>query len=100
MIKPISPDELIVIVPDYVITAFNKLLQRKWDGVSVVITVDEAYKAIRAECGRATKIETRWLNIEPLYRAEGWDVSYEKTGFNDASPDFFTFKKRRKPSDI
>ncbi len=32
-----------------------------------------------------------WLNVEELYRAQGWTVTYDKPGYNESYPATFTF---------
>jgi len=35
-----------------------------------------------------------WLNIEPMYRAAGWKVVYDKPAYNESYEPTFTFTKR------
>lgn len=36
-----------------------------------------------------------WLNVEEAYREKGWDVTYDKSGYNETYRALFVFSKRR-----
>lgn len=37
-----------------------------------------------------------WLNVEYLFRAAGWEVQYDKPGYNETYEAYFTFSKKVK----
>lgn len=109
MTKPIGPDDVValraVTVPDFVIDAFNACIAREFDGSSAKVlkcdVIDEILKRMpndgTAVDRSAVIYRERWLDIEPLYRAEGWDVTYDKPGYNESYAAFFVFRRRSKP---
>ena len=48
MIKPITPNDVVKVVPDEVIEVFNLIIQEKWDGKKSVIKQSKA--ASRSPC--------------------------------------------------
>ncbi len=38
--------------------------------------------------------ERHLLDVEPSYRAEGWEVEYDKPGYNETYEATFTFRKK------
>lgn len=96
MVKPIRPDEVRKTVPAHVIEAFNDLITRQWDGDEAVIYQDDAVSEIvKRMCIQRTEVfEMGYLNVEPIYRAAGWDVTYDKPGYSESGRAYFTFRKR------
>jgi hypothetical protein len=101
--KPISPDEISPSIPDFVIEAVNDLLKEKYRRGSeeVVLTQDEVVTAILSAAvsgctllSRDTIFKKGWLNFEPLYQKNGWEVSYDKPGFNETYKATYTFTKK------
>lgn len=115
MIKPISPNEVMKykenIIPDYVFGAFNHLIALKFDGSKSVIKQDEVITLI-IQFARKTDnrlnfsdqigkfkerlFEDKMLDIEPMYRKEGWVVEYDKPAYCENYEAFWTFKKGKK----
>lgn len=98
--KPLSPDEIIPSIPDFVIEAVNYLLKEKYTHSSkkAVLTQDEVVAAILSAAGtclsRDTLFKKGWLNFEPLYQNSGWVVFYDKPGFNETYKATYTFTKK------
>lgn len=80
--------------PEFVVEAFNKLLQLKFDGTKAVITQEEAVRMLvlkmrfsrsniigtvkaQEEYCREKIFQHKYLDIEPLYEKFGWKVSYD-----------------------
>ena len=106
MSEPIRPEKVekkpnIPDIPDFVIDAFNELIENKWDGNYVRINQDEAIEAIMKHARKARKKITRsgifskhWLDVEDLYRSYGWKVEFNKQPYYVMDDDdFFIFKK-------
>ena len=104
-VKPITPQEaekkFQEQLPDFVIEAFNQLLSEKI-GVSrrCTITQEEAVARIIAEAAKAdvelncqTIFDKHYLDVEDAYRAAGWEVDFDKAGYNETRPSIFTFSK-------
>jgi hypothetical protein len=101
-IQPIRPEEVVGqkmrIFPAPVIEAFNTLItQNVRDGGLITIRQDDVV-ALMVEKGltREEIIAKGWLNVEDVYREAGWDVAYDKPGFNESGFAVFTFRPSRK----
>lgn len=98
--KPITPEEAVRRRADpldpRVIDTWNKMITEKIrpDRRAVISQpeiIDALIEAIGFGCTRADVIEGRWLDIEDLYRAAGWDVVYQKAHYVDNYESTFTF---------
>ena len=120
MSKAISPKQVAAkkaeSFPDYVFDAFNELIAENFSAGSAKVTQDKAVQRIldKANAGisdqelddefggygrslsRAQLFERGYLNIEEVYRAQGWDVDYHKAYafMNDMGPSYFTFRSK------
>lgn len=101
MTKPISPDEIddarVKTLPPEVFQVFNDLIVNKWNGFSATVLQKDAALAIsQAMCITSDEVfERGLLNVEHAYREQGWDVVYDKPGFNESYSATFVFKKAR-----
>lgn len=108
--RPITPDEIpamkLLIIPHFVVEAVNHLLTIKACGNQpICLYQDEILEEAmcRANVDRTPDNEglivpqhffaRGWLNIEDLYREAGWNVTYDKPGFNESYKASFTFKR-------
>jgi hypothetical protein len=103
MVQPIRPEDVKkkkVEIPDYIIEAFNELIQEKWDGTRAKIEQEEAIKKILGDKvedrhERNVIFDNHWLDVEDTYREFGWDVQYYKQPYYETKLDhFFIFKKK------
>lgn len=100
-IKALTPEDILktATAPDYVIEAVNKLLCAKVKGGFASIKqneiIDEILKA-RPDLTRQSLYDNRDLDFEDVYRNAGWDVNYDKPGYNETYAAFFTFTRRGK----
>ena len=104
-VKPISPDEVInkkkKLLPDGVIEAFNELIAKNWDGNQSVIDQDDVVNLICEKVGdgmgnsapRRLVFDNNWLNVEEIYEAQGWEVEYDKPGYNEVYSASFIFSR-------
>ncbi len=88
------------LMPEAVFEAFNDLIASGWDGyqsrvlqneVADLITKKRQLEGIAAV--REDVFSNNWLDIEPIYRAAGWEVTYDKPGYNEKYGAFFIFRK-------
>ena len=101
-LKPFSPAEAkafkINVIPSFVIEAMNTLLAENFDGIyGCTLLPDDFVERIEQlqaldNVHASVKFQTKWLDIEPLYRDRGWSVTYEKPGYNESGRAFFVFK--------
>jgi hypothetical protein len=106
--KPINPDEAEKLkremMPGYVIEAFNQCIAAGYDGRSSTVYQKDVIKKILflanevgdTELTRAQIFDRSYLDVEPLFEAEGWKVTYDKPGYNEDYEAHFIFSKKRK----
>ena len=100
MIKPITPDEIKLVIPDFIIEAVNKLIQEKWDGHEAIIKQDEIMNIVSSndedddKPSRQKIYDKHWLDFEPLYREAGWNVEYDKPAYCEHYDAYFKFTKK------
>ena len=109
MVKPITPSEVTKAkgesIPDEVLVAFNKIIAKKWNGREAKFTQNDVMtlvldglearddnKLSRAAL-RADVFNKGWLDVEDIYRAEGWKVEYDKPGYCETYEATFSFRK-------
>ncbi len=80
-------------MPEAVIDAWNELVSAKFDGRSATVEQDAAVRLLveRMGCDRSKVFDSGWLEVEPLFRLSGWDVAYDKPGYNETYPATFKF---------
>jgi hypothetical protein len=100
MTKPVSPNEVVqykkTLFPDAVIKCWNSLIAKHWDGYSSKINQKEVTELLM-EVTHSTRDEihsNKWLDIEDIYRDEGWNVLYDRPGYNETYMPTFEFKKK------
>ena len=102
MSGPISPGDVAgrktSSIPEQVFEAFNTLIVKRWSGNSAVVRQDEAVKAIMALMPVVTRSDVfteSWLDVEAAYRRAGWNVEYDKPGYNESYEATFTFSRKK-----
>ncbi len=45
---------------------------------------------------RKQLFEKGWLDVEPIFKKAGWDVEYDKPGYNESYPATFKFSRKKK----
>jgi len=99
--KPISPDDVaeIVAIPEFVIDVVNHLIRTHYDNGRAIVEQKEIVKEVR-EYMRVHEVfgqfKFTWLNFEELYRGVGWNVEYDKPGYNESYEANFKFTKKEK----
>ncbi len=100
MIEPISPSDVKKFIPDFIIETVNKLIVEKWDGDKAIILQDDIMDIVSSDdpdIDKPSRVEVfakGWLDFEPIYREKGWDVEYDKPGYNEFYKAYFIFKKK------
>lgn len=110
-VKPISPKALIEarkkpkFFPPEIIEAFNELITKNFNGGEARVLQKEIQalalsKMVKNGRNASSKdiYDNGWMDVEPLFRASGWRVEYDKPGYNDAPPydAFFVFTPKGK----
>jgi hypothetical protein len=100
MTKPISPDDIaeakIGNIPAPVIDAFNKLIALKYSGGSATVRQEDVIEEIASttSLSRGEIFDKGYLNVEEIFRAAGWKVSYTKPDYTESFPAYFEFRKK------
>lgn len=100
-VRPIKPDDVVKAkkegIPDAVFEAFNELIVQKFNGRSATVKQDDVVALLVAKgLNRNDIFEKHWLDVEDVYRADGWKVEYNKPAYNEDYPATFTFKRNPK----
>lgn len=99
MVKPIKPEDIVYlkVFPDEVITAFNELIAKKWNGSQAVIKTKDVMALIVSKgISQKTLLDNHYLDVEDLYKTEGWRVKYESPSWEESFDPFYKFTKKQK----
>lgn len=106
-VKPISPveaeNEHRGTIPDSIIKAFNTLIIKNYEPINKtsIVKQDEVLDMV---CGdpdsgmlkRDDVFDNHWLDVEDIYREQGWKVKYDKPGYNEESfKPYFEFSVKK-----
>lgn len=97
-VKPISPNEVEHVIPDFIFEAVNRLIREKWNGKSATIKQDEIMDIVSSEREddprprRHVIFDNNWLDFEDHYRKAGWKVTYDKPAYYENYDAFFKFE--------
>jgi hypothetical protein len=85
-------------LPDEVIKVFNDLIVEEWNGYSATIVQNAAAKKISNSMGiTLDEVYNRGLlDVEHVFRKAGWNVKYDKPGYNETYEATFEFSKRKR----
>ena len=105
-VSPITPNEIVKkkkeSFPPEVLEAFNEVIYENAEQTSSGICstfnqnviVRRILKRLRESGKRYTSaqlFEKHWLDVENVYRACGWEVKYDKPGYNEEGQAVFQF---------
>lgn len=100
MTKPISPKKVkkIISFPKEVITIFNDLITKHWNGSEAHFTQTEAVDLITKKLKISSQkiFDNHWLDVEPVYRQAGWIVEFDQPAYCESYEASFKFKKGSK----
>lgn len=94
--KPISPYDIPEKpIPGGVFEAFNELIIREFDGNRAVVWQKEAAKLASEKTGFSIDAlySKKFMDVELSYTKAGWEVVYDKPGYNESYPPSYTFRK-------
>lgn len=93
---PIKPSEIKKSIPEFVFDCFNKLINKNFDGHSAVVGQKEVTDLL-GKFGIVSEnaFSQHWLDVEQDYRNAGWDVQYEKPGYNEPGDAYYTFTPKK-----
>lgn len=100
MVKPITPKQVRAnaetAIPTEVIRVWNDMITAKFrDGQAKIIQNDiVASLSTLMDVPRQQVFDNGWIEIEDLYEKAGWDVTYDKPGYNESYAAFFLFEAK------
>ena len=100
-VKPIKPSEVTnskaQTIPDIVFTVFNELIAKYWNGRSSRFGQDEVLSEItnRSKFTSRDIFDNNYLDVEDIYREQGWKVVYDKPAYCESYPATFTFMEEK-----
>ena len=115
MVQPIKPADVVEAkkkyIPDFVIEAVNKCIAKHLYDGRAQFTVEEVVDLIvntkypphrMTDMGgdtealefRRSLFTNRWLDIEAIYRANGWSVTFDRPAYNETYKAFWIFKAK------
>lgn len=101
---PMRPEELgtvqASVIPKEVFDVFNEAIATKWSGASANIVQEDVIPDIIAALGwsaddRQAVFDNGYLNIEEAYRSVGWNVLYDKPGYNESYKANWHFTRKK-----
>ena len=102
MTKPIKPEDVVEhkktnIIPSGIIESFNDAIAKNYANGCATVYQDEvlALAVERTGYDSHTIFSNKWFDIEDIYRAEGWRVTYDKPGYNESYRAYFEFRKKK-----
>lgn len=100
MVKPISPEEIGFykkkILPQEVIETFNELIAKNYCNGTSRINQQEIITSLSVKgISRQDIFNNKYLDVEPIYEAEGWEVEYDKPDYTESYDPVFIFRSKR-----
>jgi hypothetical protein len=110
-VKPISTNDATLasakkeLLPDFVIEAFNEMIASRYLNGSAKFKQDEVMEIILQRGNdikdlqgdphikRHNIFDNHWLDVEEVYRQEGWKVEYDKPAYCETFDAYFVFRK-------
>lgn len=99
-VRPIKPSEVTgakkISFPDAVLESFNEIIAQNFSGNSATFKQNDVIALMVKKGLKHEEIfAKKWLYVEEVYGAEGWDVSYDSPAYNESYPSTFTFKRQQ-----
>lgn len=100
-VMPIKASEITKIrhqaIPDAVIEAFNKLILKDFSAGSAKVKQDDVVSLITGKgLSRKEIFDNHWLDVEDLYRKNGWTVKYNSPCRDENFDSYFLFSIKTK----
>jgi hypothetical protein len=98
--KPITPEQIkpSASIPDKVIEVFNSLISEKYkNGAARILQREIVNQLVAIGFSRNRIFDERLLDVEELYKEAGWEVKYDKPGYDEGFEPYFLFL-RKKPN--
>jgi len=98
-VHPIKPSDVAkgkkAVFPDAALQAFNELIAKGYSNGSATVKQDDVLALmVKKGLKRKAIFDNHWLDVEELYEDAGWEVEYDKPGFNESYSATFKFSRR------
>jgi len=98
-VKAMGPEEVLAArkesIPNVVFEAFNELIAQKFNGSYAYVGQDSVIaRIVKAGHSRSEIFEKHWLDVEDIYREQGWKVVFDKPGYCESYEATFKFSKK------
>lgn len=99
MVKPVTPKKATKnkkdAIPNAVIRVFNHLIEKHLSNGVAVVPQKEAVKLIvyELQISEQEVFDQGHLDIEDIFEDAGWNVYYDKPGYNEKYEPTFIFKE-------
>ncbi len=100
-VTPIKPEDLPKQkrkqIPNIIIETVNKLITKNWSTETREATVyqDDILKEIGEQLDHDKIFDNHWLDIEDIYREQGWKVVYDSPAYCESYPAYFVFSIKK-----
>lgn len=97
-VKPIKPTEVSQNIPNWIIKGANECIKDNYveSNKESRFTQETLLNCCMMFAPEGITTETifkkHWLDIEHIYRQEGWKVTYDKPAYDEHYKPFFVFK--------
>lgn len=82
-------------IPYVAFEAFNELIvENLSSGRASVYQADVVDRMVKKGLKKDEIYKKGWLDVEPIYRAAGWKVEYDKPGYNESYQPYFVFSRK------
>lgn len=86
------------VIPSVVFAAVNDLIVARLVGGRASVKQKDIVAEITKRAPEMTErklLDNHWLDIEDAYRHAGWNVEYDKPGYNESYDAHFVFQQQR-----
>lgn len=105
-VEPLRPEGVALAkkttFPPVVLEAFNELIAADFVNGRATVRQDAVLTLILSklrekgqEIERQQVFDRGWLNVEDIYRRDGWSVEYDKPGLGESYPATYRFTRKR-----
>jgi hypothetical protein len=80
-------------IPAFVINSFNRIIKNKFSGGRAQFTMNEVVAEIQKDSSHTRQFlfDKGWMDVEPVFRAQGWKVVYDQPAYNESYAATYTF---------
>lgn len=99
--KPITPDEVmqqkVSEIPGSVLEVFNQHITKNFLNGQALVKQEDVLQDICSSMNltRDEVFDKHYLDVEDCYTLAGWDVTYDKPGYNERYEASFTFRSKK-----